>query len=880
MTMGERSVIRKVGLVSSAVVMSIASVTLLITVPVSARAQVLEEIIVTARKTEESLQEVPISISAFSSQQMLDRGIRDNYDVARYTPNFSTIQRVGRDTDRPIIRGMSNPGVRGEANASYFIDGTYVARTISTATTQSMERVEILRGPQSALFGRRTFSGAINYVTRKPTNDFEGQINARAGSSEDNQLAGWFSGPFIDDKLLFLVSGAYDHYGGQWNNNLQPDSQFSQPIVVVGVDIFEGQNTEGDFSALGETETWDFLAKLSWMPVEAAEFDFKWSYTEGDDGQYPVNIFDTLNCQLPNDPSEAWYETSQGAFCGEYKIDGTENRKNLPDLRNGLVVPEGGITGTVDDLPLDQRTSAPVEPGFRRETNRYLFDYIQDIYGWTSALKASHSTDSFDSAYDLDHQEVRAIWGLFAFNNIFENDDYSIEYSIMSPVDNPIRGNLGVYWYTEELRDIQRSVTGPAAAFDSEPGTDFQDPRFRDTDNFSIFVGFAVDLTEQWTLNLETRYATDDKKIKSGQRTLDNEPAPVIDSLSFSSFTPRITLDYQWTDTLMLYFQGANGTSPGGFNEELYRSDIPAEWTEWIINCDPDSPDLGPSIPGFTPNPLECDPELKQFLTHEEQEQWTYEVGFKSTWWDQRILANVSFFYIDWKNQTFTSLVILPNQAGGMNTSNILINAGRTQIYGFEVESNYAVTDNVTLIANWGYNKGEFKEGKDPELANLTGGDGNLAGKTLPDAPAHSVILGFDTRAQLSASLMGFLRSDFLYESKKYTRAANFATIGERKVVNFRTGIEADAWTLTFYVRNLLDNDTPRALFNFVDFAAQKKGQGPEGSGQYDFVDLTSPFNGTIDTVAGAQNNSLYPNMGGLNPQRGRDVGLEFQYRF
>jgi outer membrane receptor protein involved in Fe transport len=874
-----------VGLVSSAVVMSIVSAALLLTFPISAQAQALEEIIVTARKTEESLQDVPISISAFSSQQMQDRGIRDNYDVARFTPNFSTIQRVGRDTDRPIIRGMVNPGSRGEPNASYFIDGTFVARTISTATTQSMERVEVLRGPQSAIFGRATFSGAVNYVTRRPTNDYEGQLNVRAGSSEDKQLAAWFSGPFVEDKLLFLVSGAYEHYGHQWNNNLQPDTAFVNGFL--GADIFDGQSTEGDTSPLGQTETLDFLAKLTYAPSDATDFNFKWSYTDTDDSQYLTNIFDTLNCQLPNDPSEAWFETSRGAYCGEYKIDGTENRKNLPDLRNGLVVPQGGITGTVDDLPLSQRTSDPVEPGLRRETNRYLGEYFQDIYGWTSELQASYSTDFFDSAYDLDHQEVRAVWGLFAFNNVFDTTDYSFEYSIASPVDNSIRGKLGVYVYRQELIDMQRSVTGPLAAFDTSPGTDFQDPRTQNIDNQSVFGSAAFDLTEQWTLNLEARYAVDDKDMHSGQRNQMNESAPVIAALSYSSFTPRITLEYRPTDDLMVYFMGANGTKPGGFNTEYFRSDISAEFTEFLLQCDPQDPSLTAA------ERVLCE-DNSDTLTFEEEEQWTYEVGFKSTWWDQRILANLSVFYIDWKNQGLFANQVLPNASGTTNTSTLLINAGTSEIYGLEIESNYAVTDNVTLIANYGYNHGRFKEGIDPDLAQKTGGDGNLAGKTLPDSPAHQLVLGFDMRAQLSPSLGGFLRGDYLYESMKYTRPANFGNIGSRGLINFRTGIDGDAWTLTFYIRNLLDEDTPIALFNFVDFAAQKKGQAPGATGQYDFVDLAdgTPMNGTISTrppdpgnpdpalVLGAANDGEVPNMGALNPQPGRDLGLEFQYRF
>ena len=387
----------------------------------------------------------------FPNEQMRERGITNNYDVASFTPNFNTVKLVGRDSDRPTIRGMANPGSRGEPNASYFIDGTFVARTISTATVASMERVEVLRGPQSAQFGRATFSGAINYITKKPTNDFTGEVNARAGTSEDYQFGAWFSGPIIEDKLLFLVSGSWDHYGGQWNNQLEPDTAFTNPPP----DPYAGQNTEGDTSPLGEEETKDFLAKLTWLPFESAEVNLKVSYTDADDGHWPNNAFTELNCLLPEglegdpvdvcadkatqiDPDQSWLLTSQGTYSGKYKIDGTTNRKNLPDFYNGFIVDP--IQG---ELTIPERIAVPVKPGQRRETTRLLGEWIQDISGFTSTFRASYSEDDFESAYDLDHQEVRAVWGLFNLNNQFETEDRSLEYAIETPADKPLRSETG-----------------------------------------------------------------------------------------------------------------------------------------------------------------------------------------------------------------------------------------------------------------------------------------------------------------------------------------------------------------------------------------------------------------------------------------------------
>jgi iron complex outermembrane receptor protein len=93
-----------------------------------------EEIVVTARKREENLQEVPISITAFTADQLRESGAVNNYDVALLTVNFNTLQQTGRRQDRPVIRGMTAPANRGEANASYFIDGAFVSGSISTAS--------------------------------------------------------------------------------------------------------------------------------------------------------------------------------------------------------------------------------------------------------------------------------------------------------------------------------------------------------------------------------------------------------------------------------------------------------------------------------------------------------------------------------------------------------------------------------------------------------------------------------------------------------------------------------------------------------------------------------------------------------------------------
>ncbi|MFW2404943.1 MAG: TonB-dependent receptor plug domain-containing protein, partial [Gammaproteobacteria bacterium] len=524
----------------------------------------MEEITVTARKTEESLQEVPISISAFTGTQMRDRGIQNNYGVAAFTPNFNTSQRVGRQLDRPTIRGMANPASRGEPNASYFIDGIFVSSSISTATTQSMERVEVLRGPQSAQFGRATFSGAINYVTRRPTNEYEGDIFLRYGTHEDRQIGAWFSGPIIEDKLMFLVSGNQQNYGGQWNNDLPPletgelrpinsgDPFFDRVFEVPGPegnpegppDTTVDQLGLGDNSSIGEEKTTDLLVKLMWTPFDSTEVTAKYGYTEGEDSHFTSNVLPTtlgdsgfpgLNCYLPDDPSQPWYGTSIGDFCGEQTIEGAINRLNIPDINYGLTVADNGFNGP---LPPETKTAQPARPGLGRETHRFLGEWVQDIGDWTSTLRAAHNEDTFDAAYDFDKQDARAVWGLFAFVSIDEVEDDQFEWSIASPVDKPIRGRLGVFWYERDRSFIQRSITGPEPVFGQLPGTLFPAPRLEGTENQAVFGSLSFDLAPNWRLDFEGRYAEDTKIITGNQISSETEELTVVNAeQAFSNFT-------------------------------------------------------------------------------------------------------------------------------------------------------------------------------------------------------------------------------------------------------------------------------------------------------------------------------------------------------
>ena len=182
-----------------------ASVFGLTSVPVSAQANAPapqeqaqdrggEEIVVTARKREESLQDVPVSVSAFSAQRIEDRLASDIVDLADFTPGFQIQQSFGRSGDRPVIRGASNI-LFTDGKVGIFLDGAPYFGDFSSLELANVERVEVIKGPQSAVFGRGTLSGAINVVLKRPTDKLAARLSGTLGSYDRRELSAFVSAP-------------------------------------------------------------------------------------------------------------------------------------------------------------------------------------------------------------------------------------------------------------------------------------------------------------------------------------------------------------------------------------------------------------------------------------------------------------------------------------------------------------------------------------------------------------------------------------------------------------------------------------------------------------------------------------------------------------
>ena len=191
----------------------------------------MEEITVTARKIGESIQDIPLSITAFTAEDIQAQAITGIEDIANFTPGLHMSNVIANRTDPALrFRGMDNSNtVRSQQLASSFVDGIYLSGSSQWVSMNDIERVEVVKGPQSAFFGRGTFGGAVNYITKTPGNEWAANAQLTAGQDGRADFEASWEGPIVADRLSFRLTGRYYTYDGGWDNEWPGGQQAGLP---------------------------------------------------------------------------------------------------------------------------------------------------------------------------------------------------------------------------------------------------------------------------------------------------------------------------------------------------------------------------------------------------------------------------------------------------------------------------------------------------------------------------------------------------------------------------------------------------------------------------------------------------------------------------
>lgn len=640
--------------------------------PVSAQqSDAIEEIIVTAQKREQSLQDVPISVAVFSADLLEKMNASDFADFADMIPGV-TFATTGLGNSQYIIRGIGQVATGLSPTTALYVDETPLQTRSGRSNSQpdpilfDVERVEVLRGPQGVLFGSSAMGGTVRIVTNQPdATQFESFVDAGFSSIEDGDVS-WdvkamVNVPLVDDKVALRVVGAKGSDGG-WIDDLKP----------VTADLFENINNP---SAIIED-----INSTDYEMVRAAV-----AFTPDDTWRITPSIL---------------YQNS------EQDVD-----RQFSDLTFGI----------------ESRTRARYQPTFAIEEfflANLVIEKQLDAFGGISFLSSSSYLDQdFDIQFDSSafrSSQIEAIVGpspngeLYwsGANRTVTAEQFTQEFRVASTSDSSWQYIIGAYFNTLEHNERRfrpaNNLFGVAAPL---PFAASDPPNIEDTftdfeqDEIALFGEISYAFSDNWTLSVGGRFFDYDQTDTRTRWGLGGVAGGDLvfqftEKAEEDGFIPRVVLSYQPNDNVNFYGSFASGFRTGGVNQPIDDSSCSA--AERAAAGLPD-----------VPPPFDSD------------ETDTLEFGAKMNWLDGRVMVNAAVYSIDWDD--FQQNVQTTCGAQQQLIVNFTANAGAVESDGAEVEFSIQVSDDFLVSGGAAYTDAIYTEA----FTNL----GLAAGSSLLDVP-------------------------------------------------------------------------------------------------------------------------------------------------
>ncbi|NBU24400.1 MAG: TonB-dependent receptor [Gammaproteobacteria bacterium] len=828
----------------------------------------LEEVVVTARKREENLQDVSMSITAIPATEIERLGLSDVEDVARLDASLIYDKGYSATDNRISIRGLSP--TRGRVNVAVLVDGIDTSSEsigfgggslLATSRLLDLQAVEIVKGPQSALYGRSAFAGAVQYVTKDPSRVSEGSIRGSYGDYGRYDLAGSWSGPVSDDFGL-RINGVY------WNQDGIHKNQITGRKV-------------------GDGDGWGLALTGKWQIADDASMKLRVEYADDHFGafptaQLPVNSIDarpTAGSQCltvgtgaavapvagrcPTNSFRVYSPTSTfGVFPGSNHV---YSSFGLVPSADKLAVRLDPNPATGKDYEGSDRSVFRVSAVFNRDLAAGTFT---SLTGYTEAKFSFLEDGDFDSGVQPNGTDRALRSTRFDYDN--STTQFSQEFRYRSDFDGPANFMAGYLYWQENAKQDTRSINiiclpalPPNTFFPGQPaiapscGTRTPNEvmalmqpitrlNSRKIEHNSLFGMVEYQVTDAFKATFEGRYASETEEIQgvSCSPTLDAaagppgtpvtkcaDPSfpgfqvfgpsvnylypffnpfappgtpgsgvrqapgvPVSLSSEHSYFAPRVTLEYRASDAALIYLTWAKGVKPGGFSTVTAGS-----WQD-----------------------ADFDGAYDEFSFKDEKIQ-EYELGAKFQSADARLRFNPSLFFIKYDDKQVGAQLITPS---GIAVGRLL-NAGKAEVKGLELDAQWAPTDGLLFGLNYSYLDTEFTDfpftsTSSTDAVRVGGCERkfdtannaklcflNLKGRELERAPRHSAV-GI---ARWSMPVGGgasrfFIEGDVQYQSKRYIDFYNRVQLDSYTHGNLRVGVTNDRWEVIVYADNITDDDT------------------------------------------------------------------------
>ncbi len=782
----------------------------LFTLPTLAQAQnslQLEEVVVTARKRTESMQDVPVSVTVFTAGDIQDAGIERPQDFIGLTPNVSIVDSANAGDTQVTIRGQYSTR-DAESAFAYVVDGVLITNPNGfNGELFDVEQIEVLKGPQGALYGRNAASGAILVTTARPDNEFTGKV--MGGVGDDNLVKGqaMVSGPLIEDKLYGRIAFSYRDTDGQFENDFTGDDDTGNNL--------EESNVRG---------------RMIWEPSEQLTLDATASYRDVDAGAINFNAVYAL-------PGAA-------AFLGVPELAEDVNDHNFKYINN--VKGENSQTTTFFSLKADYETEGgtlTLIGAYDDMEEDLLSDGTSGAFGVYSSVPSAAFDQCVATFNDIGIDGYGAILqspnfafpdggppisGVNAFLPPYGADSCdgyqyqernqtssSFEARFASSTEGRMRWMTGIYYAYIEREVVVAYGADLGLGFTKEPyvppsGKNPTDQLFWDdfdTDVYSVFGQLELDVFERGELALAARYDEEDREVKNKVPNVLNAQAygggtapinPAFDGSgtdsipdrdeTFDEFQPKVTYTHGLTDDINVYGSYGRGFRSGGFNS------IGSEAT--------------------VDNAFGTYPTAPQNLTddYDKEVTDTVELGMKSEWLNNRLRFNAAAFYTEIDDYQFFNFF-----AGPFGLLRVVNNIDEVEIYGAEFDFAWAVHEYVTLSGGYGMIDTEIKTNDNRPYTE---------GNDLPYAPDGSGALSLDFKMPIFGDLELLTRLDYEYVGETWFHSVqnndteNFFTqfgfgesnFGNQKrddywKMNLRAGIAGEHWSIMAWSQNVTDEE-------------------------------------------------------------------------
>lgn len=752
-------------------------------VAVGARSDESSEIVVTARKRSETVLDVPIAVSAFNSATINDRLAQNVTELAQFTPGFQMQEAFGRSGDRPVMRGASNILV-SDGKVGIYIDGAPYLGDFSSLALGNVERVEVIKGPQSAVFGRGSLSGAINVVLKRPSDRLEGNLSATYGSYDRREVSASLSAPITS-----------------WLG------------VQGGVKLFDidGQfeNTAIPGERLGDQSTRQYTAGLFLNPSPDISASLRWFHQEDDDGVYAIGLQPSTanNCYLSTRPY----------YCGK-------------------VQPRRSYAANTNKL---QR------PGLYRNADRFIGEASWNIAGsgYELSFQTSHSDQVQVSGSDqsYDGREFYLLGSPFVCTNFvpignqrctqsgFNATDgqhrktHTYEARLASPSTDRLRWRIGAFSSIDRITPMSEYLEA------SELGLDLlgDEKRVR---NRAVFGGVDFDVSDRLTIGAELRHQIDKVtnttlSYRAGDvfsaaylagLTLPN-PNQIIGkagvrNATFKATLPRITANWKIDSELALYAQYSQGNSPGGFNPVAAPTSTYQE--ESLINYEV----------GFKTRKFGFD-----------------YLNVSAFWQDYKdqVLTNTY--------QTLTAIDSYSVNIGRTRTRGLEVEGGLPLVGNvLKLQFNYTFLDSK-IRNGYEPEQAVLTLGRACKTGTVTNLDlpgcraaASVAGNRPPLVSKHTGSVGLRFNHEISNGWDLFSGADVIYRSSFFDQVTNLAESGNSTKLNLQLGVQdSHGLRITVYGKNVLNDETPVGILRFVDLGTGVA-KAPSGDSARAFA-LTPP---------------------------------------